>query len=141
VPPAGFEPATKSSEASQLASLKPSTSTFATTAWHIWPLDPRRLPGFHRRETGLLAAAVLRSDTPDQRRAGEATPPYDHTRPSTRTGKGADVIILGVILLVLGLILNIQILYILGAILAIAGVVLLVLGRSGRALGGRRHWF
>jgi Family of unknown function (DUF6131) len=58
-----------------------------------------------------------------------------------RGSKGADVIILGVILLVLGFLLNLQLLYILGAILAIVGVVLFVLGSTGRAVGGRRHYF
>jgi hypothetical protein len=61
--------------------------------------------------------------------------------PSTVDAKGADMIILGVVLLVLGLLLDIQILYILGIILAVVGVVLLVMGRTGRAVGGRRHWF
>jgi hypothetical protein len=59
---------------------------------------------------------------------------------STRQ-QGADVIILGVILLVLGFILNIQLLWILGAILAVVGVVLFVMGSTGRAVGGRRHYF
>jgi multisubunit Na+/H+ antiporter MnhG subunit len=66
---------------------------------------------------------------------------YDQASPSTVDTKGADMIILGVILLVLGLLLDIQILYILGIILAIIGVVLFVLGRTGRAVGGRKHWF
>lgn len=51
------------------------------------------------------------------------------------------MIILGVILLVLGFILNIQLLWILGAILAVVGVVLFVMGSTGRAVGGRRHYF
>jgi hypothetical protein len=58
-----------------------------------------------------------------------------------RGGKEVDMIILGVILLVLGLILNIQLLWILGAILAVAGVVLMVMGRTGRAVGGRKHYY
>jgi hypothetical protein len=51
------------------------------------------------------------------------------------------VIILGLVLLVLGIILNVSILYILGIILLIVGVVLFILGSTGRAVGGRRHWF
>jgi hypothetical protein len=51
------------------------------------------------------------------------------------------VIILGIILLVLGYLLGISLFYYLGAILLVVGVVLLVLGSSGRAVGGRRHYF
>jgi hypothetical protein len=51
------------------------------------------------------------------------------------------MIILGVILLVLGYILGFQILYYLGGILLVVGVVLLVMGRTGRAVGGRSHYF
>jgi hypothetical protein len=51
------------------------------------------------------------------------------------------MIILGLILLVLGYLLGISLLYYLGAILLVVGVVLLVLGRTGRAVGGRRHFF
>ena len=51
------------------------------------------------------------------------------------------MIILGLILLVLGYFLGIQILYYLGGILLIVGVILLVLGSTGRAVGGRRHFF
>jgi len=71
---------------------------------------------------------------------GPATCMIRHRRPRW-TQKGVEVIILGIILLVLGLLLDIQILYILGIILAIIGVVLLVMGRTGRAVGGRKHWF
>jgi uncharacterized protein DUF6131 len=51
------------------------------------------------------------------------------------------MIILGIILLVLGLVLNINILYVLGIILLVVGAVLFLLGSSGRAVGGRRHYF
>jgi hypothetical protein len=51
------------------------------------------------------------------------------------------MIILGIILLVLGLVLNINILYVLGIILLVVGAVLFLLGSSGRAIGGRRHYF
>ena len=51
------------------------------------------------------------------------------------------MIILGVILLVLGFLLNIQLLWILGAVLAVVGVVLMVMGRTGRAVGGRKHYY
>lgn len=51
------------------------------------------------------------------------------------------VIVLGVILLLLGFFLNISILWTLGAVLTVVGVVFAVSGASGRAIGGRKHWF
>jgi hypothetical protein len=49
--------------------------------------------------------------------------------------------IVGIILVVLGLLLHIGWLVTLGVILAIIGLVLWVLGTSGRAVGGRNHWY
>ncbi|HEY5115225.1 MAG TPA: DUF6131 family protein [Nakamurella sp.] len=40
-----------------------------------------------------------------------------------------------------GLIAKISILETLGIILAVVGVVLMVLGSTGRAVGGRRHYY
>ena len=51
------------------------------------------------------------------------------------------LIILGLILLILGYVLGISLLYYLGAILLVVGVILAVLGSTGRAVGGRRHFF
>ncbi len=51
------------------------------------------------------------------------------------------MILLGLILLLLGFALGISILYTLGVILLIIGVVLYVLGSTGRAVGGRQHWY
>jgi Zn-dependent membrane protease YugP len=51
------------------------------------------------------------------------------------------VIILGLVLLVVGFLLKISILWILGIILLVIGAVLAVLGATGRAVGGRRHYF
>ncbi len=51
------------------------------------------------------------------------------------------MIILGIILLILGAILDIGILLYLGIILVLVGVVLFILGSTGRAVGGRNHWF
>ena len=51
------------------------------------------------------------------------------------------MIILGLILLILGYVLGVSLLYYLGGILLIVGVVLMVLGSTGRAVGGRRHFF
>jgi hypothetical protein len=51
------------------------------------------------------------------------------------------VIVLGVVLLLLGYLLGIGILQTLGIILLVVGVVLFAIGASGRAVGGRRHWY
>ncbi len=51
------------------------------------------------------------------------------------------MIILGLILLLLGFFLKIQLLWILGVILLIVGVVLIILGSTGRAVGGRKHYY
>ena len=82
---------------------------------------------------------VARRDAPN----GHSGDPL--TKASTwcrRTGKGeCIVIILGVILLILGLVLDISILYTIGVILLIIGVVLWILGATGRAVGGRPHYW
>lgn len=51
------------------------------------------------------------------------------------------MIILGVILLVLGFLLSIPVLWTLGIILLVIGAILAVLGTTGRAVGGRNHWY
>ena len=51
------------------------------------------------------------------------------------------MIILGIILLVVGFVLKIHILWILGIILVVVGVILAIMGSTGRAVGGRRHYF
>jgi hypothetical protein len=51
------------------------------------------------------------------------------------------MIILGVVLLILGALLNISILWTIGIILIVVGAVLWILGATGRAVGGRKHYF
>jgi hypothetical protein len=51
------------------------------------------------------------------------------------------MLILGLILLLLGFLLKVSILWTLGIILLLIGAVLFILGSTGRAVGGRRHWF
>jgi hypothetical protein len=51
------------------------------------------------------------------------------------------LIILGVILLVIGFIAHIAIIWTIGIIVLIIGVILALLGMTGRAVGGRRHYF
>ena len=51
------------------------------------------------------------------------------------------MIILGIILLVAGFLLNISLLWVVGLILLIVSLVLMVMGRMGRAVAGRRHYY
>ena len=51
------------------------------------------------------------------------------------------MIVLGLVLLLLGFLLKIQILWTIGIILIVVGAVLFLLGSTGRAVGGRRHWY
>jgi hypothetical protein len=51
------------------------------------------------------------------------------------------VIILGLVLLLLGLLLKISILWTIGLVVLVVGLILLLLGSTGRAVGGRRHFF
>jgi cell division protein FtsW (lipid II flippase) len=51
------------------------------------------------------------------------------------------VIVLGLILLVIGFLANIPILWTIGIVLLVIGAILWVLGSTGRAVGGRRHYW
>lgn len=51
------------------------------------------------------------------------------------------MIILGIILLVLGFVFAIKILWTLGIIVLVIGAILAILGATGRAVGGRKHYF
>jgi uncharacterized membrane protein HdeD (DUF308 family) len=51
------------------------------------------------------------------------------------------MIILGLILLIIGFVAKISILWTIGIILVVVGAVLALVGRSGRKVGGRAHWF
>ena len=51
------------------------------------------------------------------------------------------MIIAGIVLLLLGLLLGVGILYTIGIILIVIGVVLWIVGSTGRAVGGRRHYY
>ena len=51
------------------------------------------------------------------------------------------MIVAGIVLLLLGLLLGVGILYTIGIILIIVGAVLWVVGSTGRAGGGRRHYY
>jgi membrane protein implicated in regulation of membrane protease activity len=62
-------------------------------------------------------------------------------RSKSTNRKGRNMIILGIVLVLLAVIVKIAILETLGLILLVVGVVLFLLGASGRAVGGRRHYW
>ena len=51
------------------------------------------------------------------------------------------MIILGIVLLIIGFLAHLSVLWTIGIILIVVGVVLALIGTSGRAIGGRRHWY
>jgi len=55
--------------------------------------------------------------------------------------KGPQLIILGVVLVVVGLVAGIPILETIGFLLVVVGVILWILGATGRAVGGRKHYY
>lgn len=83
-------------------------------------LDPGRLPGLN------TLSAVLRDL-------------QISCRPAST--EGITVIILGIILLFVGFVAKIAILWTIGIIILVIGAILLLLGATGRAVGGRKHWY
>jgi hypothetical protein len=51
------------------------------------------------------------------------------------------MIILGIVLVLIGWLAKIAILTTIGLVLVVVGVVLMLLGSTGRAVGGRRHYY
>jgi Family of unknown function (DUF6131) len=51
------------------------------------------------------------------------------------------LIVAGIVLLLLGLLLGVGILYTIGIILIVIGAVLWIVGSTGRAVGGRKHYY
>jgi hypothetical protein len=51
------------------------------------------------------------------------------------------MIALGVILLIIGFIASVPFLWTIGIVLVVAGLILELLGATGRAVGGRRHYY
>jgi uncharacterized membrane protein HdeD (DUF308 family) len=51
------------------------------------------------------------------------------------------MIVLGVVLLIIGFVAKIAIVWTLGIIAIVIGAILAIVGGSGRAVGGRRHWY
>jgi membrane-bound ClpP family serine protease len=56
--------------------------------------------------------------------------------------KEKHMITLGIILLVIGLLVaSLHVLFTIGVVLLVVGVILAILGRTGRAVAGRKHWW
>jgi len=51
------------------------------------------------------------------------------------------MIVLGIVLILVGWLAKIAILTTIGLVLLVVGVVLMLLGSTGRAVGGRRHYY
>ena len=51
------------------------------------------------------------------------------------------MIVLGIVLLIAGFLFKISILWTIGIVLLVIGVALMLMGRMGRAVGGRRHYY
>jgi len=51
------------------------------------------------------------------------------------------MIVAGLLLLIIGFVAHIAILWTLGIIVLVVGAVLMLLGATGRAIGGRRHYY
>ncbi|MGO9928266.1 MAG: DUF6131 family protein [Mycobacterium sp.] len=51
------------------------------------------------------------------------------------------MIILGIVLPIAGFLLKISIVWTIGIALVVIGAILAILGNTGRAIGGRRHYF
>lgn len=51
------------------------------------------------------------------------------------------MIIIGIVLLLIGFIAKIAILWTLGIVVLVIGLILMLLGATGRAVGGRKHYY
>jgi hypothetical protein len=51
------------------------------------------------------------------------------------------MIFLGIVLLVIGFVATIPILWTIGIVLLVLGLVFEIMGATGRAIGGRRHYY
>lgn len=66
---------------------------------------------------------------------------FEDVRCNDTLRKRVDMISLGIVLLIVSLLTGILILKSLGILLLIVGVVLVLLGSTGRAIGGRKHYW
>src|SRR6478736_1045396 len=118
---------------------------------HLGSLFPRPEYGV----PSVTARASTDQSAPGDGRRGGASPFRDPADVDAKSSTGTEqlsreptpkersdtMIILGLILLIIGLLAKISILTTIGIILLVVGAVLYVLGATGRAIGGRKHWY
>ena len=118
-----------------------------------WALSgPRPIDGTPKGNSGVSSALIDRVRAGSMRRVRFASvgmrvtafacrgmPPVLGDIPSKEPSN--TMIILGIILLLIGWLANIGILTTIGIILVVIGAVLFLLGATGRAVGGRKHWY
>ncbi|MEV0017108.1 hypothetical protein [Streptomyces tendae] len=80
------------------------------------------------------------TDQPTDGRTGPSANLYAHAS-ETRLRMGFEMIILGLILLIIGLLAGLGLLTTIGGVLILVGAILWILGATGRAVGGRKHFF
>lgn len=51
------------------------------------------------------------------------------------------MIVLGVVLLIIGFVAKVAIIWTLGIIAVVVGAILFLVGRGGREIAGRKHWY
>ena len=76
--------------------------------------------------------------------AGVSAPDQPGWAPSLEPGRtwyALTMIIVGLVILLLGVVLAIPILWTIGVVLVLVGAVLWILGATGRAVGGRNHYW
>ena len=66
---------------------------------------------------------------------------FDDVRCNRTLRRRFYMITLGIVLLLVNLVVGLPVLNTLGLLLIIVGVVLILLGSTGRALGGRKHYW
>jgi hypothetical protein len=98
----------------------------------IGRLTPRQVLPVPRRQPSVFTGVV---------RWAEPGPHLLAAQQRIDTALGVSMILLGIILLVLGFIFTVHILWILGIVVLVVGVILMLLGATGRAVGGRSHYF
>jgi hypothetical protein len=92
----------------------------------------------HAAFDASLASAARHNRSSAARQRGRRALRRDRQDAACRQGP---VIVLGVILLIVGFLASIPILWTIGIIVLVVGLVLALLGRTGRAVGGRAHYY
>jgi hypothetical protein len=91
------------------------------------------------RSVGLTLRGAAARRVEHRRRV--TTAPEGRAFGISEGGNTCGMILVGIVLLILGFIFAIHILWILGIIAVVLGAILWFLGATGRAVGGRSHYF